>query len=176
MLRAIDTATTDLVLVAPAAAPAQSLPARIENGINLDLSLEQKYQAALNLVVPLKSPAQIFAMLAAIEAAKPVLYQQLGDLNYIHFARFLPYTDGSHLQVITAYDGDLESYIMDFVAVIGEIFTELLGFVADAPPLPVNDYPVEFVQYVISHNVSQVGVWSAYPHLTVIEINTATGS
>ena len=72
--------------------------------------------------------------------------------------------------MITAYDGGLESYIMDFVAVLGDQFTEILQFIAGAPPLPVQKYATEFTQFIMSHNLSQVGVWSAYPEITVIDI------
>ena len=85
------------------------------------------------------------------------------SLHYVHFARFLPSPDGTILWVITAYDGGLESYIMDFVAVLGDAFTEILQFIAGAPPLPVQRYAREFTDFVMSHNLSRVGVWSAYP-------------
>lgn len=142
--------------------------------LDVSLSLEHQVQNGLNLILPLKNPAQMPALMAAIAAAKPRVYQALTDLHYIHFARFLPMPDGTSLLVVTSYDGDLDSYIMDFVAVLGDVFTEILTYVRNAPPLPVTAYPVEFVQFVEAHNVSLAGVWSAYPDLTLIDILTAT--
>jgi hypothetical protein len=136
---------------------------------------EGQVQTGLNLYLPLKSPTQLPALAAAIEAVKEErVYPALQSLHYVHFARFLPNPDGSALWVVTTFDGPLESYIMDFVAVLGDVFTELLQFVADAPRLPVNRYPRDFVAYVKAHDVP-TGVWSAYPDATVIDIQRATG-
>ncbi|HEY7948838.1 MAG TPA: hypothetical protein VID75_14250 [Acidimicrobiales bacterium] len=141
----------------------------------MSLSLEHQVQNGLNLIMPLKNPAQMPALMAAIGAAKRTVYGALTDLHYIHFARFLPMPDGTSLLVVTSYDGDLDSYIMDFVAVLGDVFSEILSYIRDAPPLPVTAYPVEFVQFVQAHNMSIAGVWSAYPDLTLIDILKATG-
>ena len=72
-----------------------------------------------------------------------------------------------------AYDESMNSYLMDFVATMGDIFTAILDFVQDAPRLPVNEYPRDFVQFVIDHNRSNVNPWSAYPEMTVIDIQSA---
>jgi hypothetical protein len=137
---------------------------------SLSFGLERQVQNALNLYLPLKNPTQMPALLALLQSAADDVHEALSSLHYVHFARFLPSIDGSLLWVITAYDGGLESYIMDFVAVLGDAFTEILQFIAGAPPLPVQRYASEFTQFVISHNLAQVGVWSAYPEITVIDI------
>jgi hypothetical protein len=63
---------------------------------------------------------------------------------------------------------------MDFVAVLGDVFTEVLRFIRDAPPLPVQRHAREFVAFVRAHNIP-IGVWSAYPELTVLEITRGAG-
>ena len=84
----------------------------------------------------------------------------------MHFARFLPARDGSTLWVITTYDGaPRPTTSMDFVGVIGDVFTEMLQYIADAPPLPVSRYPREFVAFINAHNRDIGDVWSAYPDL-----------
>jgi hypothetical protein len=128
-------------------------------------------QHGLNLFLPLKAPVQMPALLALIQTAKPKVFKQLAELDYVHFARFLPSPDGSVLWVITTFDGDLEPYIMDFVGTIGDVFTEILFFIKGAPPLPVQRYPREFIAFVNAHNIPQADVWSAYPDLTVIDIH-----
>jgi hypothetical protein len=150
----------------PAPAPGVAPP----NQLALQFGLEKQVQNALNLYLPMKNPTQMPALLALLQAAAPKVHDALAGLHYVHFARFLPSYDGSALWVITAYDGGLESYIMDFVAVLGDQFTEILQFIAGAPPLPVQKYATEFTQFITSHNLSQVGVWSAYPEITVIDI------
>lgn len=154
-LRSIDTR--------PDAAP-PPVPAPAPN-----LSLEGQVQNALNLFLPLKNPRQMPALLAALEAGGAEVHDALKSLHYVHFARFLPSLDGSVLMVITEYDGGLETYIMDFVSVLGDVFTEILQYVAGAPPLPVKRYPREFTAYIIKQNVL-IGAWSAYPDVTVIDI------
>lgn len=157
LVRTIDTSPD----VAPATAGAH---------LALSFGLEQQVQNALNLYLPLKNPTQMPALMALLRSAADEVHEALSSLHYVHFARFLPSIDGSILWVITAYDGGLESYIMDFVAVLGDAFTEILQFVAGAPPLPVQRYAREFTAFVMSHNLGQVGVWSAYPDVTVIDI------
>jgi hypothetical protein len=139
--------------------------------LELERPLGGQVQHGLNLFLPLKAPVQMPALLALIAKAKPDVFKQLALLDYVHFARFLPSPDGSVLWVITTFDGDLEPYIMDFVGVIGDVFTEILFFIKGAPPLPVQRYPREFVAFVNAHNIPQADVWSAYPDLTVLDIH-----
>jgi hypothetical protein len=146
---------------APAPAPAPASP---------DGGLEGQVQNALNLYLPLKNPVQMPALLATLRAAQPAVYDALKSLHYVHFARFLPERDGSALWVITEYDGGLQSYIMDFVAVLGDVFTAILQFVRDAPPLPVQRHAREFTAFVQTQNLGQARAWSAYPAVTVIDI------
>jgi hypothetical protein len=134
-----------------------------------ELALEDQVQRGLNLFLPLKNPAQFPALAAALAAQIGPTRLALQSLHYVHFARFVPTPDYSTLIVVTEYDGDLKSYVMDFVAVLGDVFNAILEFVDGAPPLPVQTYPTEFWQFVQRNNVD-VDVWSAYPHMTVIDI------
>jgi len=136
----------------------------------LAFGLEGQVQKGLNVYLPLKSPAQMPALIGLLGATADEVHEALASLHYVHFARFLPSPDGSMLWVITSYDGGLESYIMDFVGVLGDTFTAILQFIANAPPLPVRRYAREFTQFIMEHNLAQVGVWSAYPEITVIDV------
>jgi hypothetical protein len=137
----------------------------------VDHSRERQVQNALNLWLPLKNPAQMPALAAILseKSMKLKIFGALASLDYVHFARFLPAPDGSMLWVITEYDGELQSYVMDFVAVLGDVFTEVLQFIQDAPRLPVNKYPRDFVAFIEAHD-RPVKAWSAYRDLTVIDI------
>ena len=82
--------------------------------------------------------------------------------------------------VITVFDGDpkqyldsLDSYLMDFVATIGDEFTAMLMFVQDAPRLPVKQYPQDFLSFVRGNINVLAQPWSAYPDMTVIDIQNA---
>lgn len=150
------------------------------------ISLVGSVQPGLNLYLPLKSPMQMAALAATITDVKPQTQAALKSLHYVHFARFLPAWDYSALWVITVFDGayglannpdayadSMQSYLMDFVATMGGIFTAILDFVQDAPRLPVNAYPRDFIDFVLAHNRGDVNPWSAYPELTVIDILSA---
>lgn len=139
-------------------------------GEHADLSLEGQVQNGLNLFLRMKNPAQMPSLLKAISANADAVHDALKSLHYVHSARFLPSLDGAYMMVITVYDGDLDSYLMDFVAVLGDIFNVILGYIQDAPRLPVQSYARDFCDFVRKNNLSQVGVWSAYPSMTVIDI------
>ena len=151
----------------PAATPQQTT-ARAR--LRVSPSLVTQVQTPLNLVMPLKSPAQMPALAALLQAAADRVHEVLAGLHYVHFARFLPMPDGSALLVITTYDGDLESYLMDFVALLSDEFTEILQYIKGAPPLPVNRYPREFCAFVAAHDVTAAHEWSAYPDVSVIDV------
>ncbi len=136
------------------------------------LSIESQVQNALNLGLPLKNRAQMPALLEVITAAKQAIDDALSGLHYVHFARFLPTPDFSALQVVTTYDGALDSYLMDFVLVLGPQFNAILEFIDGAPPLPVQQYPQEFIAFVKANNIP-APVWSAYPFMTVLDVETA---
>jgi hypothetical protein len=153
------------------AAPVLPLPPQLE----VDQPLDGKVQHGLNLFLPLKSPVQMPALLALIAKAKPAVFKELAQLDYVHFARFLPSPDGSTLWVITTFDGPLDPYILVFVGTIGDAFTVMLYYIKGAPPLPVKRYPREFIAFVHAHNIPQADVWSAYPDLTVIDIRAQAG-
>jgi hypothetical protein len=157
---------------APAGQTALPIPGSRGLAAPVSLALEGQVQNALNLFMPLKSPAQWPALQRVLAGAMPEVHEALGSLQYVHFARFLPTPDFSALQTITTYDGGLGAYTMDFVAVLGDVFTAVLRFIRGAPPLPVQRHPREFMAFVRSHNVP-IGVWSAYPDLTVLEIQRA---
>jgi hypothetical protein len=136
---------------------------------NPNLSLVQQVQNALNLGLPLRDRAQMPALLQTITSVQQTVHDALTSLHYVHFARFLPTPDFGTLQVVTTYDGDLDSYLMDFVVVLGDVFNAILAFIDGAPPLPVQKYPQEFVAFVKANNIP-APVWSAYPTMSVIDI------
>lgn len=150
------------------AAPTVPLPCVDPDGV--EKRVDGQVQRGLNLFLTLKNPSQMPALLNSITALQPRVREALTGLHYVHFARFLPSRDGATLMVITVYDGDLESYLMDFVAVLGDVFTAILEFVQDAPRLPVRRYPRDFCAFVTKNSVEQVQPWSAYPTMTVLDI------
>jgi hypothetical protein len=49
------------------------------------------------------------------------------------------------------------------------VFDAMLDFVAGAPRLPVQQYPRDFIRFVMRNNMP-IPVWSALPDATVIDL------
>jgi hypothetical protein len=137
--------------------------------------LEPQVQVGLNLELPLKSRAQMADLAEVLKARQDVFHDGVLGLRSVHFARFLPSADYSSLLVLTAFDGDVESYLMDFIGTMAEAFNAIMVFIAGAPPLPVEQHPDEFAAFVFAHNNAAVGVISAYPQLTTLDVLRAAG-
>lgn len=157
--------------------------------------------SGLNLVLPLRKPAcgedkrrqQLALLMAYLEQRRPVTTTALQRLNFVHFARFLPAEDGSTLSVITEFDGPLQSYVMDFIIVLGEEFSRILSYMegwdgqdgSGNPLVDVRDCPDRYWEYISRHNQVKVAglppfdnlhLFRAYPHQTVLDIvGPATG-
>ncbi len=106
----------------------------------------------LNLAMPLRNPNALGELMAQLSTRREAIGNALNRLNYVHFSRFLPLWEQGMLLVITEYDGDLEDYVLDFVTEIGDAFTMILSYMKDAPPLPVQQFPREFLEYVKRHD------------------------
>ncbi len=133
----------------------------------------------LTLILDVKS-TEDFASLKAImtelqsrpDDQNPVLHA-LDDLGMVHFARFVILEDVQKFMVITAFDGDLETYIEAFADAIGPIFDKINRHIKDAPPSPVSENSAEFLAFVEKHNHAVLGkFYSAYPKLSVQRILT----
>jgi cytochrome P450/deferrochelatase/peroxidase EfeB len=126
--------------------------------------------SGLNLFLKLRNPSDMPQLLAKLQLLQPRIRQALQKLHYVHFARFVPTPDQTTLMVITEFDGELRNYVMDFAAVVGDEFTQMLSFVQDAPPLPVQAHPREFWDFIERNSRPRVSLWSAYPDKTVLDI------
>jgi len=132
--------------------------------------------------MPIKSPEdfqQLFQQLTHIQSLPPdqnPLNQALTATGVVHFARFCFLDDNTKMAVITSYDGPLGPYVNAFIDKVGKIFDLLLSHMADAPPLPVEQFRKEFLQYVMDHDVPVIEpFYSAYPTLTVLDILNNSG-
>ena len=133
-------------------------------------------QQPLTLVMAIKSPEDCRALRAKLEALQSLPREQnpvigaLDKIGTVHFARFV-FLDDTRLAVITTYDGSFDRYIKDFVAHIGHVFDDLLQHMADAPPLPVQRHPDDFLDYVHRNDLTCLQpFYSAYPDRTVLDI------
>jgi hypothetical protein len=145
---------------------------------------QTRVQNPLTLIMTIKSPEdyqQLYQQLTGIQSLPPdknPLNQALIATGMVHFARFVFLENNTKMGVITSYDGSLAAYVNAFIDKVGKIFDLLLAHMADAPPLPVEKYRKEFLEYVQAHDVPVVEpFFSAYPTLTVLDIlSNASGS
>lgn len=133
------------------------------------IALEKQVQNQINLWLPLKSAAQAADLGRALTELGPQAHEALASLRTIPFARFLFAPDYSGLWVITVFDGDMDTYLMDFVGVLGEVFDAMFVFIKDAPPLPVKQHARAYVEWVKKHSIPG-GVHSAMPDLPLMEV------
>lgn len=123
------------------------------------------------LVLEIADPSRFGELRREIEKRQIDIEEALESLHYVHFARFLPLPKQrpTQLIVISEYDGADDAYILDFAAVMGDVFDAILGFVKDPPPLPVSKHPYAFLNFVRKHDVPE-RPWSAYRDCTVLEL------
>lgn len=138
-------------------------------------------QNPLTLVMKAKSGEDYAALKQLVEHLQSLPPDQnpvtiaLNKISTVHFARFA-FLGNDQVGVITTYDGDFAVYINEFIDTIGDVFNALMKHVEDAPPLPVQTYRQEFLDYVRATDVRCVGsFYSAYPEHTVLDILGPTG-
>jgi cytochrome P450/deferrochelatase/peroxidase EfeB len=151
------------------------------SGLNFTLGRRDGGQIShgLNLVLKLKNPLEMPLLLIKIRQAQRKINAGLSELNFVHYARFLPTHDNSALQVITEFDGPLAPYVLDFAIEIGDIFDLLLSFTQGTNDIvPVVEHPAEFLAFVEKNNRVNVAnvsfqdwsLYAAYPQKTVLDI------
>lgn len=133
----------------------------------------QNIQTALTAIMEIKQPTALHAR--ALRILLTHAYQRVVDIldtvGTVHFARFIFLENDTKLALITSYDGTFETYMKNYIEVAGNLFDLMLEHIKDAPPLPVQQYRNEFIEYVRRIDaVSDSPFYSAYGNLTVQEI------
>jgi hypothetical protein len=132
-------------------------------------STSSQVQNALNLVMTMKPGAT-----SGVSQAGPAIMTKIRSgadaIGTLHDARFVELNDHT-VGLFTTYDGDLDTYVMDFTKHLGDVFDILLPHTIDPPPLPVEKNTQAFIDWVRAHDLPSVsGVYSAYPTLSVQDI------
>jgi len=140
----------------------------------------------LTLLMPVVPGTDPSAVAQTIAKNQQAIDNALTQVGTVHYARFLLLdTSAPNLQpgagkgpyvlaVVTAYDGDFDAYIQDFVAQLGGVFDALLSFTVGGKAVtPVKDHIPAFTAYIKTNDASQhspnQGLYQAYP-LTVQQI------
>lgn len=131
-------------------------------------------QSPLNVFMRVKMPLSEHAeaLKRIIQYGAPRIEKKLMDARHVHFAQFMLLENDSTLALFTVYDRDFDSYIEHFALQIGPLFDRIFEHIQDAPPLPVNEFPKEFVDTIRRFNQRPVGdyFFSAYPKGEVADI------
>jgi len=124
-------------------------------------------QQPLNVVMRIKTPtaAHAQALRGVIRYGAPRIEAALRESRHVHFAWFEFIDNDSKLVLHTVFDGDFNAYLQHFALVVGDVFDRLFIHIEDAPPLPVDEYPNEFVATIRRfHQRAAMGYFfSAYP-------------
>jgi hypothetical protein len=139
-------------------------------------TVEDPVQNPLTLVMAIRSPddrrtlQEKLERLQSLPRDKNPVTTALDAIGTVHFARFV-FLDETRLAVITTYDGDFDAYVNEFVDHVGDVFTDLLQHMDDAPPLPVQQHRQEFLDYVRRNDLRCLPpFYSAYPQRTVLDV------
>lgn len=119
------------------------------------ISPSDNLQRPMNLIMPLATASLLERgrLVKAITKATDMIFVGLNNVGTVHFARFDIIS--GNLCMISIYDGEPSGYIRDFIAVMGEAFDVIMGFVKDPPPTPVADHPDEFIAWVAARDAFQ---------------------
>jgi cytochrome P450 len=133
-----------------------------------------RVQQPLIVVMPIKTPIAENAerLRRVIRSGAPRIQWLLRDSRMVHVAWF-EFTDrDTHLALRTVYDGDFDSYIEHFALKAGELFDQLFECIEGAPPMPVSEFPHEFVETIRRYNRTPLGgfFYNAYPDKKVPDI------
>jgi cytochrome P450 len=132
-------------------------------------------QQPLNVVMKIRTPTEVHApaLKALISATLPQIERVLATSEIVHFARFVFLRDDTELGLFTVYDGPFDDYIEHFAKVAGALFDKIFEHIDPTPPLPVHNYPTQFVELIGKFNIESAGgyFFSAYPTRSVKEIN-----
>jgi cytochrome P450 len=128
-------------------------------------------QFPLIVIMKVKTPVSVHAeaLKEIIKYGAPKIEKKLRDAAHVHFAWFLFLENDTKLMLATIYDRDFDSYIEHFALEIGSMFDLLFEHIEDPPPIPVNEFPNEFVDTIrhYNHRTAEGYFFSAYPKANV---------
>ena len=127
----------------------------------------------------LKSPVRDNAdrVREVIRAGAPRIEEALRESRHVHFAWFELIESDTVLVLHTVYDGPFSAYIQHFALKVGDLFDALFECIENPPPMPVDEFPDEFVAHIQRYDrAPAMGYFfSAYPRSEVAQHPAATG-
>ena len=128
-------------------------------------------QFPLIVIMKVKNPVSVHAekLKEIIKYGAPEIEKKLRDAGHVHFAWLLFIENDTKLMLSTIYDRDFDSYIEYFALEIGSLFDLIFPHIQDPPPMPVSEFPKEFVDTIrrYNHRTAAGYFFSAYPKANV---------
>jgi hypothetical protein len=122
------------------------------------------------VILPIKSKLAFIEVKLLLRARARKTQKDLATVGTPHFAQFVPLED-NQVGFFTVYDGSFDEYIADFTKYIGPVFDLIFKFVEAAPPTPCRKHLQEFIDFAAGANRIPIGLYQAYPGLTVQDIH-----
>src|SRR5882672_5683886 len=119
----------------------------------------------LTIIVPL-APGGAKRLRAFLRLLRGNLSQGADKVGTLHTMRFVFFDNDTRLLFATAYDGDWDAYIDDFVAKIPD-YLDIIDSAWDGWPGIRSPGAKD---YLVKHQITADGWYVAYPDLTVAEI------
>jgi hypothetical protein len=137
-------------------------------------------QSSLNVAMRIKAPVKDNAerLRRVIQAGAPRIDAVLRESRHVHFAWFEFIERDTVLVLHTVYDGDFAAYVQHFALRVGDTFDALFECIEDAPPMPVADFPDDFVAHIQRHDRKPAMgyFFSAYPRSEAARIMRDEGA
>ena len=122
------------------------------------------------VVLPIKSKLAFLEVQLLLRARGRGTTKDLDKVGTPHFAQFVPLED-NQIGFFTVYDGSFDKYIADFTKNIGEVFDLIFRFTKNPPPSPCRKHLQEFIDFAAGASRAPIGLYQAYPGLTVQDIH-----
>ena len=143
---------------------ASNLPPAVESAGRIGSRLGKVSE--LTIIVPL-APGGARRLRAFLKLLRGNLSQGADKVGTLHTMRFVFFDNDTRLLFATAYDGDWDTYIDDFVTKIPD-YLDIIDSAWDGWPGIRSPGAKD---YLAAHQITAEGWYVAYPDLTVAEIN-----
>ena len=134
-------------------------------------------QHPLLVSMPVKPPTAVHAekLKRVIQVGAPRIEKMLRESKHVHFACFVLLENDSQLMLLTVFDRGFDPYVEHFALQVGSLFDRLFEHMVHAPPMPVDEFPQDFVKLIRRFNQSPEAnfFFSAQPNAEAAQIQRA---
>jgi hypothetical protein len=116
-------------------------------------------------------PGMADKLRASIEKVRAITAnrEKFMSIGTVHDFRWVIFDDGTRLLFTSNFDGDWDKYIVDFVAIVPDVFDEILQWVEGYPG--ITDPNIN--AYIHAHQVQAANYFRAYPFATTNQVQKA---